>query len=139
MKKEFQIAVEELGTKEVVGKLHNEEVLKYFTQIGHSWVTTDETAWCSAFVNWCLMMAGKDYSKKLNARSWLNMGEEVFTPEQGDVCVFWRHKKRSWKGHVGFYAYENETHVFVLSGNQNNMVCIKPYAKSRLLGFRRIN
>jgi hypothetical protein len=62
----------------------------------------------------------------------------VQKPQLGDIVVFWREKKDSWKGHVGFYINETNTHINVLGGNQNNMVCIKPYPKSRLLQYIKL-
>ena len=134
----LEIALANYGTKEVVGIRHNEKVLEYFRESGHSWVKDDETAWCSAFANYCALLAGYKTSGKLDARSWLKVGKEVENAELGDIVVFWRSKKTSWKGHVAFYIREDETHIWVLGGNQNNEVNIKPYLKSRLLGYRNI-
>lgn len=71
----LQIALSQYGVAEIPGKNHNPEVLKYFTEIGHSWVKDDETSWCSAFMNWVAMKAGAERSGKLDARSWLAVGE----------------------------------------------------------------
>lgn len=116
----------------------NPEILKFFHAIGQTWIYEDETAWCSAFLNWCCLMTGKDYSGKLTARSWLNVGREVKNPITGDVVIFWREDKDSWKGHVGFYVKQDFHFIYVLGGNQDNEVCIKKYPKIRLLGYRRI-
>lgn len=132
-------ALSQYGVTEFKGPMHNPEVVKYFDEIGHEWVENDETAWCSAFVNWVCCQLGLEMSNKLNARSWLNIGEVVQDPQLGDVVVFWREKKSSWKGHVGFYVSENRNYIYLLGGNQENMVKIKKYPKSRVLGYRRIN
>ena len=131
-------ALSQYGIKEIVGKKHNPEVLKYFSEIGHSWVKDDETAWCSAFVNWCALKSDKPFSGKLNARSWLNVGEGVEVPEIGDVVVLWRESPGSWKGHVGFFIRATEKYLYVLGGNQSNSVCIRAYPKSQLLEYRRL-
>lgn len=140
MKNVLDIALGEYGVTEVVGNNHNSRILRYFTEIGHRWVTTDETAWCSAFANWVALKAGYAFSGKLNARSWLKVGTKVTTPERGDIVVFWREKRSSWKGHVGFFIgySEDKKYIYVLGGNQNNKVCIKRYPSYRLLGFRSI-
>lgn len=135
----LQIAFSEYGVKEIVGKQHNPEVLKYFVGIGHAWVHDDETAWCSAFVNWCCKGAGLEYSGKLDARSWMDVGEHIQDPLLGDVVVFWRESPQSWKGHVGFYINRIGHWIYTLGGNQNNMVCIKAYHVNRLLMYRRPN
>lgn len=134
----IKIALGEYGVTEIKGATHNERILEYFHSIGHKWVKTDETAWCSAFINWVALQAGKEMSGELNARSWLKVGTELKVPEVGDVVVFWRESRRSWKGHVGLFIRETETHVYVLGGNQNNQVNIKAYPKYRVLSYRRL-
>lgn len=135
----LDIAFSEYGNKEIPGDKHNPEILKYFTGIGHTWVKNDETSWCSAFVNWCCKGAGLEYSGKLNARSWLNIGENIQYPQLGDIVVLWREKKDSWKGHVGFFIHETDKLIYILGGNQHNQVCIMAYPKNRLLSYRRLN
>lgn len=141
MKKILAIAMSQYGVEEQQGKPHNPIILDYFKQIGHQWVQSDETAWCSAFMNWVALLAGVERTGKLNARSWLSVGREVQNPTQGDVVIFWREKKSSWKGHVGiFIGYTHDKKgIYVLGGNQNNSVNIKRYPASRLLGFRRLH
>lgn len=131
-------ALKEYGVKEVVGGQHNPQILKYFSYIGHSWVKDDETSWCSAFANYVAMRSGMESSGKLNARSWLNVGEPVDVPNVGDIVVLWREKKNSWKGHVGFFVNATNDRIYILGGNQNNRVCIAAYPSDRLLGFRKL-
>jgi uncharacterized protein (TIGR02594 family) len=133
-------ALSQIGVKELLGAKHNESILNYFESIGHKWVTTDETAWCSAFINWAAKTAGFEYTGKLNARSWLNIGRSVVKPRVGDVVIFWREDKDSWKGHVGLFISfsEDGRYIYTLGGNQSNMVCVSPYKASRVLGFRRL-
>jgi len=133
------IALNEYGIKEISGSQDNPEVLKYFNDIGFDGAKLkDETSWCSAFANWVAKEANLAYSKKLNARSWLQVGTEVTTPEIGDVVIFWRESKTSWKGHVGFFIRETTNWIYILGGNQNNQVKISAYQKNRLLGYRRV-
>ena len=135
----LNIALTQYGLKEVAGEENNPEIMKYFKEIGHTWVQNDETAWCSAFVNWCAKKAGKEYSGKLNARSWLKVGQEITDPVPGDIVILWREKKDSWKGHVGFFIRKNEEAVWILGGNQGiGQVNIKPYSLHRVLDYRRI-
>ena len=97
-----------IGEQEIVGSEHNSKIISWFKEIGHSWVTTDETAWCSCFVNYIAKISNAEYSGKLNARSWLSIGEEIKHPLPGDIVVFWRESPKSWKGHVGvFVGYNN--------------------------------
>lgn len=137
MNKAFQTALSYVGLKEDTSKIeHNPEILKFFELIGHKWVKDDETAWCAAFVNACLVMNNYEQTGKLTARSFLNYGEKVEKPTQGDIVVFWRSSRHSWKGHVGFYVSEDENNIYCLGGNQSNMVSVVAYPKGRLLEYR---
>lgn len=140
MNRLIEIALSQYGVTEKTGKLHNPTIVNYFKEIGHKWVTTDETAWCSSYLNWVALKANMQRSGKLNARSWLTIGRKITKPKQGDVVVLWRERKRSWKGHVGlFIGYsEDKKYIYVLGGNQKNQVNIQRYPAYRLLGFRRL-
>lgn len=134
----LKVALAEYGITEQQGQVHHPRVLQYFHDIGHRWVQNDETAWCSAFVNWVALQACYEYSGALNARSWLKVGTAVTQPEMGDVVVFWRESPQSWKGHVGFFIRATGEHIYVLGGNQLNAVNIRPYPAAHLLGYRRL-
>jgi uncharacterized protein (TIGR02594 family) len=137
----FKIAVAELGQKEISGSRHNVNIVNYAKECGFTWVNDDETPWCSIFVNWVAKKAGLVSSNKLNARSWLQVGRIVDqTPEPGDVVIFWRESRDSWKGHVGFFfGYSgNQERVYCLGGNQGNQVSIAGYPEDNVLGFRRL-
>lgn len=135
--KALMITLQEYGTKEIVGPDHNPEVLKYFKEAGFPQIIDDETSWCSAFINWTQMKAGRKGTGSLAARSWMNWGESVFEPRLGDIAVFWRTTPNSWQGHVGYYISNDGTGVWVLGGNQSNMVNIARYPGTQLLGYRR--
>ena len=134
----LNIALREYGVTEIPGKNDNPRILQYFHEIGQKWVKDDETAWCSAFINWCAKVSGLEYTGKLNARSWLDIGYEVFTSQPGDIVIFWRVSKEDWRGHVGLFINYEGDYINVLGGNQGNKVCIKKYHKDRLLGFRKL-
>jgi len=136
----LNMALREYGVQEIVGGMHNPTILQYFRESGNSWVHDDETAWCSAFMNAMALRSGLEYTKKLNARSWLDIGEHIESPMLGDVVILWRGSPDSWKGHVGiFINYDEDTKkINVLGGNQSNMVRISGYDKKMLLGFRRL-
>jgi len=139
MSKIFDIALSQIGTKEFKGALHNKKVLEYFKVAGFPNIQNDEVAWCAAYVNFCLVQSGFIGSNKLTARSLLKVGKEVAKPITGDIVVLWRESPKSWKGHVGFYVREDNSHIYVLGGNQSNSVNIAPYKKERLLGYRRVD
>lgn len=138
MKRILTTALTQIGIEEIKGSEHNQKVLKYFKAAGFEGVRNDETAWCAAFVNWVLVTNNLKPSGKLTARSLLGVGTATTEPEQGDIVVLWREKASSWKGHVGIFIREEGNLVYILGGNQSNKVCIKPYARRRLLGYRRL-
>lgn len=99
----------------------------------------DDTAWCSLFANWVCAHVRCERSKGLVAREWMRVGEPTEHPLRGDVCVFWRGKPDGWQGHVGFVDHVTSNHIHCLGGNQLGAVNIRPYKKSRLLGYRRLS
>ena len=134
--KHLELAFSQYGIKEIPGNEDNPEVTKYFNEIGFDGSKLkDETAWCSAYVNWVCKKSGLPFSGRLDARSWLNVGCKVNTPKLGDVVVFWRESKSSWKGHVAFFIKEDGNFIWVLGGNQSNQVNISVYPKERLLAY----
>lgn len=142
----IQIAFSQYGIKEIAGKQDNPEVLKYFDFLGFGNLN-DETSWCSAFVNWCVGMAGLPYTKKLYAVSWLDWGVPVDSPQFGDVVVFWRGAYKGepiagsniMKGHVAFFITARNGWIWVLGGNQGDKVQISAYPETKLLAYRRAN
>ena len=138
MKHVYQSALGYKDLKEYPGSQHNPEIIKFFADSGHNWVQDDETAWCAAFVGSVLAQCGISGTNKLNARSYLKWGNsvDINNAKQGDVVVFWRGSKDSWKGHVAFYSEHDANNVYVLGGNQGNAVSIQSYPLSRLLDVR---
>lgn len=132
----YKLALNERGTREIPGEKHDPSVLQYYADAGHPQIDDDETAWCAAYVGAMLERAGHSCSKSLAARSYMQWGKKLSKPKQGCVAVFWRNSPRSWQGHVGFFVKEDDTHVWVLGGNQANAVNISKYPKTRLLGYR---
>lgn len=130
-------SLSQIGIKAIIGNQDNPEVLKYFRALGFGSLK-DETAWCSAFMNWVAKEANVERSGQLTARSWLTVGHSITTPEMSDVVVYWRDNPNSWKGHVGIFIRESNGWIYTLGGNQNNQVGISAYPKARLLGYRRL-
>ena len=52
----MEYALQEYGTREIAGRRSNPRVEEYLRSVGNH--GSDETAWCSAFVNWCMEQAG---------------------------------------------------------------------------------
>ncbi|KAB8153417.1 TIGR02594 family protein [Kordia sp. TARA_039_SRF] len=135
----LHIALNQFGVKEISGEKDNPEVLKYFNDIGFDGTAMkDETAWCSAFMNWVALQANAERTNKLNARSWLTVGVETKSPKQGDIVILWRESPSSWKGHVGVFIRKSKDKVYILGGNQNNQVNIKAYSAARVLAYKTL-
>lgn len=137
----WPIALAELGVAEVQGQEHNPRILEYLatTTLDRALAEQDETAWCSAFANWCVEKAGVKGTDSAWARSWLQWGREPRPLEEvpvGAILIF----SRGDGGHVGFWAGPGENHrpdiIRVLGGNQGNKVQVSSYPASRLLGIR---
>lgn len=126
------------GLAEIAGPQHNPKILEMFRDIGFAWVDSDETPWCSGAMNYFAKKHGYERSGNLDARSWLKVGEIITEPKLGDVVVFWRESKSSWKGHVGIYINHDTNYIYCLGGNQSGSIRITPYPIDRLLGYRRL-
>ena len=125
------------GLEEVPGVEANPIILGFFKNIGQEWVQSDETAWCSAFMNSCAKDLDLPYSGKLDARSWLEVGtpflpnltDLLYTFPDNSILVHWRVSRGDWRGHVSvpIRAELNKNRIWVLGGNQGNMVNISAY------------
>lgn len=86
----------------------------------------DTTAWCAAFLNYCLMKAStnktlpinsSERTKSAGSKSFRKWGKETKSPKPGDIVVF-INKKDPTYGHVGFFLADMGDGVLVLGGNQ---------------------
>lgn len=132
--KAYSIAMMELGEQEIKGEAHNPRILEYQATTKLA-ATTDESPWCAAFVCWCLEKAGIGSTKASNAQSYLKWGQEVTAPYEGCIVVL-RRGKLPWQGHVGFLVKITDKAVFVLGGNQKDMVCVQEFPIYRVMDFR---
>ncbi|CAB4169985.1 TIGR02594, TIGR02594 family protein [uncultured Caudovirales phage] len=130
----LKIALGEAGVKEVAGDKANPRILLYHS-ITTLRATSDEVAWCSAFVCWCLERGGVRSSRSSAARSFLNWGQALLEPVPGCIVVISRGPDQT-KGHVGFWLAETEDHVLIYGGNQGNGVNVSLFEKFRVLGYR---
>lgn len=131
-------ALREYGTTSIPGPKANPEIIEYFKGAGFENVKDDDMAWCAAFVGYILNKVGLPKTGSLMARSYLEIGTEETEPQLGDIAIFWRISKDSIYGHVGFYIADAGEYVWILGGNQNCQVSINKFAKTMLLGYRRL-
>lgn len=122
-----------LGQAEVAGRSANPVIVELFRVSGQDF-DSDETAWCMAFVNGCLVCSGYLGTNSALASSALTLGEEC-PPEPGCVVVFYPLSAGA-SGHVGFLVEKTATHVRVLGGNQNNQVKVSTFAIDKVRAYR---
>ncbi|TCH99409.1 TIGR02594 family protein [Roseococcus sp. SYP-B2431] len=129
---------------EWAGGKSNPRILDYF-RIGTAWreVTQDETDWCAAFVNYCLVNAGHPGTNSPGARSffWNRNGrfESLAAPKPGCIVVIRRlpFDDPKWAlgpGHVGFFVAGTDSSVTLLGGNQSNTVRESNFPKEERSG-----
>jgi uncharacterized protein (TIGR02594 family) len=139
-------------------KRQNPEIVKYFDGVktdptrdpkskGRSWdiapVNQDGTgnwqvtAWCAAFVNWCLKQAGSPHLGYATAEAWLRFGTPLPTPTYGCVTIIPPSKSTgSTTGHVAFYTGVKGDNIQLVGGNQGDKVSEMEAQADRVLGYR---
>ena len=130
------IALGELGTREDTDPGEtNPRVAEYLaaTDLHHELAADDSTPWCSGFACWCVEKSGHASTNSAAAKSWLDWGRPLSIPRRGVIAIFQRGQVG---GHVGFYVRRDTEKIWVLGGNQGNLVSVAGYAPDRLLGYR---
>jgi uncharacterized protein (TIGR02594 family) len=138
----LQIAQAEIGVAEIPGAQHNPRIMEYAREVGFdSWYNSDETPWCSMFLNWAANRAGLQRSGAGLAESWRNIGTPVIEPQPGDVVLLTSAPGNTRITHVGIFQEYNadKTRIMVLGGNQSNKVTVTPYRSNVLIGYRRLS
>lgn len=124
-----------VGQREIAGRKHNPLILRWWTLIRAPF-SDDETPWCAGFVGGVLESCKIRSSRSAAARSYLDWGQKLDKAVVGAIVVFSR-PGSAWSGHVGFVAgVDARGNLMVLGGNQGNMVSIRPFDRSRVLGYR---
>jgi uncharacterized protein (TIGR02594 family) len=113
-------------------------LMDWLKRDGRSLGDPGKSPWCGDFVETCIRMGLPDEpllgalgTNPYWARNWLLFGQAV-QPVPGAVLIF----ERGSGGHVGFAVGQDDTHFYVLGGNQSDAVTVARIAKSRLLGAR---
>ena len=131
----YGLASKEIGTHEE-GDNSGPAITRYrqLAQCG-----SDHDPWCAIFVNAMFASCNPRVPGTKSASSQSFRTNPNFTklsgPALGAVAVFWRNSPRSELGHVGIYRGETSESIYVLGGNEDNMVEIAPMAKHQLRGY----
>lgn len=133
------VAEKEIGVREKPGDVDNVRIIEYqrATRLDEQ-ALGDETAWCAAFVSWCLEQSGAKNPRFAMAKNYLLYADPV-KPEDaqfGDILIF-RRGKDSRHAHVCFYVLDTGDGYEVLGGNTRNSVRYAHESKADLLGIRR--
>lgn len=125
-------AEEAAKVAELRGKASNPRIEHYFswTSLGEQ---PDGTAWCAAFVSFCLGAAGELRMGDGSARAvnWLAWGKTLSEPRPGCIVVL-KPQARGTSGHVGFWVGEAGGRVTLLGGNQGGRVSQQPYPRGEV-------
>lgn len=132
-------ALKTFGTVETPGPNNNPSIMAWAKATGlDRYYKRDSDAWCGLWMAYVALQAGWEIpANPLGAQNWKGFGQPADVAMLGDVLVFWREKKTSWKGHVGIYVGEDKTHYHVLGGNQRDSVSMARVEKGRLIQARR--
>jgi uncharacterized protein (TIGR02594 family) len=141
----MEIALAEQGQAEVAGEgRDNPRILEYH-QATALRATSDETPWCSSFVNWVMRQSGYTGTQNALASSWLAWGQKLAEPRYGAIAII---RSRSAAGnaatgsstgyHVGFLVEQADKAVRILGGNQSDTVKVSSFSfeKYTLEGYR---
>lgn len=121
------------GLREVPGPKSNPTILNWLKQL-KAWWSNDSEAWCGTFVAQCLQAAGRPLPKHwYRAKDYLTLPVKLDKPAYGCIAIF----EREGGGHVTFVVGQDEQgNLMCLGGNQGDAVNIRPFARSRVLGYR---
>jgi uncharacterized protein (TIGR02594 family) len=145
----LQTAVAEIGQAESPGPSHNPRISAYLSTVGFPSGAADETAWCAAFVCWCLensqdatAIATAKKHKSSFAAEWLKLPNVLLEPAKGAIAIT-KPYSADTTGHVGFVTDIQGGKVMLLAGNQKpagssgpEQVCEKQFPRSDFVGFR---
>ncbi len=132
----FDLAKKEIGNREI-SDTNDGPVIKRYRQLAQCGAPGN--AWCAIFVNAMLALCNPPVpgTKSPSSQSFRSNGNfvKIGGPALGAVTVFWRDSPDSGLGHVGFYNGETANSIFVLGGNEDNMVEIEPVPRNQLFGY----
>jgi len=133
----YKLATAQIGTREI-GDTNDGPEIRRYRELARCGQAGDP--WCAIFVNAMFAscqnpaIAGTQSASSQSFRDSQHF-VQLQGPALGAVVVFWRINPTSGKGHVGFYRGETADSIYVLGGNENNMVRIAPMHKSQLVGY----
>ena len=124
----FAWAAHEIGTREEPE--NKGPAIQRYINLAHCGAQGDP--WCAIFANAGLEANGVPGTRSPSSQSFTANQKFVKLPGPalGALAVFWRTSQSSGLGHVGFYRGETVNYVYVLGGNEADMVQIEPLPKA---------
>jgi uncharacterized protein (TIGR02594 family) len=120
------------------------EIDKYFSETSLGQGHEGATAWCAAFVSYCIKKStNKPLHYSARAADWLQIGSQAPGPAFGVIAVTFPMVAGS-SGHVGFVQSADDKRVMLLAGNQHpagggsDAVCVREFAIGKIRGFRSV-
>jgi uncharacterized protein (TIGR02594 family) len=131
----YKLASQEIGTREENNN-SGAAIARYrkLAQCGQ-----DHDPWCAIFANAMFALCNPPLAGTRSPSSQSFRDNSHFVkltgPALGAVVVFWRTSPNSGLGHVGFYYGESSESIYVLGGNEGDMVQIEPMSKNQVIGY----
>lgn len=116
------LAASFIGVKEIPGPKSNKQILEFLKGIS----SNEDTPWCAAFVNYCLVQTNYKGSGSAMARSFERSKNFTHYTEYlpGSIVTRYRGEKAKGFGHVGFAVGQRKGAVAFLGGNQGDAVSV---------------
>jgi uncharacterized protein (TIGR02594 family) len=124
----FTWAMHEVGTKEDPD--NTGPAVQRYIDLAHAGAQHDP--WCAIFANAALEANGIKGTRSASSQSFRSSPDfvELAGPALGALAVFWRGSESSGLGHVGFYRGEAGSRLWILGGNEGDMVQVEAFPRS---------
>lgn len=145
----LQAAIDELkqDAREIGGNNRGPFVKRYLNDI-----LPEGNPWCAGFVSYCFTKApggipfkytlgARDILQQFKKHGWAKEPNSGYSPQPGDIVVWWREQLGGSKGHVGIVHHLGDGFLYTIEGNKSPRVQGFKYVFSRmdkLLGFGQV-
>lgn len=131
----IEVAEREIGVAEYPGSQANPRISEYHMAASAKGATED-TSWCSSFMNWVMQQCGLMGTGSAQAISWLKwVGGDIYPADKpifGSLVVF---SYGGGKGHVGIVVGRKDGKLAVLGGNQSDSVKVSGFGTGKVAGY----
>lgn len=132
-----------LGTKEIVGKLHNPQIQEFLESCDNiggrkdKKLHADEVPWCSAIINWLAEQCDMEKTNNALAASWDRYNEDTGEwVEEGDIVTLAQPGRHVTLANKRFNKKTAKTFEG-LGGNQGNAIKVSTYSVSKIKATRK--